>query len=231
MKPQFLLIFLSLFFAIYPTFGQEVFIDSRDKKEYKTVTISGIKWMTENLDFETELSLSSDPQHQTNTRLSGRYYHLDEICCVCPDGWRLPGVEDWLSFFSYSLKSVDSLAPLKFIGNENHFAIDGYSENLNVFDDTNPLKLTPTGRVEGGKYNVQENYADYWTLDPPKWNHDLPPSTSNHAHVLSTVYEGKTHIHIRNKSFTNIHSHKHHLNPKKKGKLRMFMIRCVKTVD
>ena len=230
MKSHFLLTYLSQLLLIYPTIGQDVFIDSRDKKEYETVTISGTRWMTGNLNFETELSLSSVSQQDKNEKLNGRYYHIEEICCVCPDGWRLPGAEDWLNYFSYLIKSVDSLAPLKFLADNNHFAINGYSERFNIFDDKNPLKLTPTGRVEGGKYKIPENYADYWTEDPPEWNHDLPPSSANHTHTLSTVYEGKTHIHIRKDSFTNIHSHEHHLNPSKKKKLRMFMVRCVKTV-
>ena len=231
MKNRLKLTYLVFFLTVNQAFAQDVFVDQRDNQEYSTVIISGTMWMRENLNFNTELSLPSGPQQEINPNLRGRYYHLEEFCCVCPEGWRLPGVEDWLNYFSFMLKSVDSLAPLKFMGMENHFAIDGYSDKLDLFGSDNPLKLTGTGRVEGGKYKIPEDYADYWTEDPPEWAHELPPSKLGHTHVLNIVYDGKTHIHIRNHSFTNIHSHEHNLNPNREKKLRMFMVRCVKSVD
>lgn len=235
------LIFIFLVFVVFNVEAQkvtisgenikDVLIDDRDNKKYGTVVISGTQWMTENLDYLTELSMPSDPQASVNPQINGRYYHIEETCCVCPTGWRLPEVEDWLSYFTYMLKSVDSLAPLKFLGLEDHFAIDGYSEKLDLFGDKNPLRLSPTGRVEGGKYITPGSFADYWTSDPPEWNHKLPETNKDHTHTLAIVYEGKTHIHIRKNSFTNIHSHEHHLNTKREKKLRMFMVRCVKSVE
>lgn len=210
------------------TLAQDVFVDPRDHQKYSVVRIRGNEWMAENLNFETPLSVSSEPQQEKNPKLTGRYYHLEEICCVCPDGWRLPDLEDWLNYFSFMVKSVDSLAPLKYMGDERSLGIGGYNEKVNLFADDNPLQLTGTGMVEGKKFINPENIANYWTLDPPEWSHDLDHSKQDHIHVLPLVYDGKTHIHIRNNGFSNIHSHDHHLNPKNKKKLRKFMVRCVR---
>jgi hypothetical protein len=53
----------------------------------------------------------------------------------------------------------------------------------------------------------------------------------DHVHIMPGVIKGKTHIHIRPDSFTNIHAHDHHLKPKQEKKLRRFMVRCVKATD
>ena len=78
-----------------------------------------------------------------------------------------------------------------------------------VFKKGNPLNLNPTGRIDGGKFNVPDVYADYFTTDSKE------------------TFKGKSHIHIMN-IYTTVHSHEHNLQPEKENELRKFMVRCVK---
>jgi uncharacterized protein (TIGR02145 family) len=77
------------------------FIDSRDQRTYKYVTILGKKWMAENLNFETSVSLCYGqtpgrgvPQPDSCEKY-GRLYNPGERKEVCPSGWHLPTLEEW----------------------------------------------------------------------------------------------------------------------------------------
>jgi hypothetical protein len=102
------------------------------------------------------------------------------------------------------------------------------NDSIDLFGEQNPINLMSNGRVEGGEYFFYEDMADYWVKDPPNFNTGDRNNRPGLVHVLPKVYDGTTHIHIRSKVLTNIHSHKHHLDPKKERKLRKFMVRCVK---
>ncbi len=211
-------------------FGQSELIDCRDSLSYKVVEIQGTLWMAENLIFESDRSSPLSPeQEEQQPNLSGRFYHVDEIDSICPCGWKLPDAEDWIDYFSYLSNAVDQQTKLSV--DKVHIAFLEYESHLDIFSanpDSNPLNLVPTGRWEGGQYYLPGNYADYWTLDPPNFGEGDRNTRSGLVHVIPEVYEGKTHIHLRQNGFTNIHSHKHHLDPKKEKKLRKFMVRCVK---
>jgi hypothetical protein len=147
---------------------------------------------------------------------------------VCPLDWRLPDPEDWIIYFNYLVVNLPDPAQVKLSVDKMHIAFMEYSDDFNIFSENNPLNLIPTGRLEGGDYFLPDDYADYWTHDPPNFNPGNRNERPGVVHVIPEVYDGKTHIHLRKDGFTNIHSHKHHLNPKKTKKLRKFMVRCVK---
>lgn len=69
--------------------------DSRDGQEYKAVIIGGRAWMVENLRYEASPSycLGSDDCDV------GMLYTWDVAMQACPDGWHLPSIEEWKSFF------------------------------------------------------------------------------------------------------------------------------------
>ena len=84
-----------------------------------------------------------------------------------------------------------------------------YEKRIDLFKQGNPLSLNPTGRIDGGKFNIPDFYADYFTTDSKE------------------TFKGKSHIHIMN-MYTTIHSHQHNLQEEKEDELRKFAVRCVK---
>jgi uncharacterized protein (TIGR02145 family) len=210
------------------SFCQEFLTDCRDNKNYKVVEINGTFWMAQNLAFESSLSSPlSEEQRAKQPGLTGRYYHLDELDSVCPCDWKLPDAEDWIDYFNYlAVQQTDSLQ-IKLSVDKAHIAFMNYDHEINIFSESNPLGLIPNGRMEGDQYYLYEGLADYWVLDPPNFGNGERNQRTGLVHVIPEVFDGKTHIHLRTKGVTNIHSHKHHLDPKKEKKLRKFMVRCV----
>jgi len=73
--------------------GGTVFTDERDGTKYGAVVIGGIRWMAENLKFETPNSGCYDNK-PANCETFGRRYTWDEAMTVCPNGWSLPDTGD-----------------------------------------------------------------------------------------------------------------------------------------
>jgi uncharacterized protein (TIGR02145 family) len=215
-------------------FGQtETLIDVRDNKIYQTSEINGTVWMLDNLDFVTKQSYEPTTEQKNTYNIKGRYYHLSEIDSVCPIGWQLPDPDDWLGYFELLAKQHDPKVDIEFTGNVMNFTISGYKDEIDIYGKDNPLYLAPTGRYEGTAYNRPNDYSDYWTFDAPTYQtmRDKIHTGEDHVHIMSGAIKGKTHTHIRPASFTNIHTHDHHLKPNQEKKLRRFMVRCVKTTD
>lgn len=206
---RFIPIVLSIFLLPEAFAQQQEFIDSRDGKKYGYVEINGLSWMTDNLEYEAENTLNFNDS-LVNYNTTGLYYHVTEFNKVCPNGWRIPNVEDWMSYFKY-LAELDGEVDLSItnIDKPVHYTVANYNKKIDMFDKNSPMKLRPTGRIEGGILNKPTSYADFWVVDP---NEEV---------------EGTSHIHMMN-PWTTIHSHKHHLKPRQKKKLRMFMVRCVR---
>ena len=185
-------------------------IDIRDGKTYRTVKMNSTNWMIDNLQYVSEKSRPLSKEESAKYDLSGRYYDMSEVATACPEGWRIPQVSDWLAYFEYLAGEQSPAVELKIttIDKPVHYTIANYSDKIDLFSEDNILNLQPTGRIEGGSLNIPTDYADFWTIDDTE------------------EAEGRSHIHLMN-PWTTIHSHKHHLKPKQKKKLRKFMIRCV----
>jgi uncharacterized protein (TIGR02145 family) len=77
----------------------ETFIDSRDGKTYRIITISGYVWMAENLNYETANSWCYNDDISACDKY-GRLYTWNAATTACPTGWHLPTRTEWSNWIS-----------------------------------------------------------------------------------------------------------------------------------
>ncbi len=196
-------------------------IDQRDGQKYATTTIDGTVWMAENLAFATELSFGPpDTLLSLQPDFKGRWYHMSEIKSICPSGWRLPYLEDWLNYFNYLANNSNGNYEL--ITWTTDYRLTNFEEYFDLFEEGNPLTILPAGIYEGNAFMYRPGSADYWMMDIiPRHQ-----SEKKSFKVVKKSYPGKAHIHLYNQ-YTHIHSHDHHLENEKPDQIRRFLCRCV----
>jgi len=75
----------------FKTLNTETFTDQRDGKIYEIANFGNKTWMLNNLDFDTQHSISLE-----DTLLTGNYYSWDDAQNACPIGWHIPSDEEWI---------------------------------------------------------------------------------------------------------------------------------------
>lgn len=113
-------------------------------REYKTIKLNNQVWMAENLSLLVKGSWFYDDNAQYGARF-GRLYTLQAAMEACPEGWRLPTLEDWnqmLELLGGEEQATSSLKPGGQSGFDALFA--GY-------------------RTLKGDFLSIERAADFWT--------------------------------------------------------------------
>ena len=82
------------------------FIDTRDSKTYKYVSIGTQIWMAENLNYDASGSKCYD-EDPANCEKYGRLYDWETAMKACPEGWRLPTDTEWAILINF-VKNVDT---------------------------------------------------------------------------------------------------------------------------
>ena len=75
--------------------AQEKFTDKRDGNVYRTITISGVTWMSENLKFKPKSGAFCFDNDSNNIPGYGVLYEWETAKNSCPAGWHLPSGEDF----------------------------------------------------------------------------------------------------------------------------------------
>lgn len=74
--------------------------DSRDGQTYRTVSVNGLTWMAQNLNYSTSGSVCYELKK--NCDADGRLYTWHDAARACPQGTRLPTASEWESALSKS---------------------------------------------------------------------------------------------------------------------------------
>ncbi len=89
-----------------PTLVNQQLIDTRNQKQYPTVQLGQLYWMSKNLDFAVpEQSWCADDRPD-NCQSGGRLYNFDAARTACPEGWRLPSRQEWLALSEVELAGL-----------------------------------------------------------------------------------------------------------------------------
>jgi uncharacterized protein (TIGR02145 family) len=77
----------------------QMFTDTRDNKQYKTVKIGNQCWMAENLNYSGHTTGESWCYNQNSSHCVtyGRLYNWAAANASCPEGWRLSSDLDWIT--------------------------------------------------------------------------------------------------------------------------------------
>jgi len=149
-----------------PTVTKGTFVDSRDGKTYKKVTINTQTWMAENLNYAAEGSKCYE-DNPSNCATYGRLYNWDAALTVCPAGFHLPSDDEWTAITDGGDRTSTAGRKLK--------ATSGWTSNGNGTDNYGFSALPGGGRggSDGGfsyagtmgtwwsATEIDDNYAPY----------------------------------------------------------------------
>lgn len=138
-----------------------VLTDSRDGKNYKTVTIGAQTWMAENLNYKIEKSICRSDSISDCASI-GRLYSWNLAKEACPSGWRLPAREDWDTLFTavggQSVAGSALRSFTKWYGNGNGSDAYGFSAlPINAYGKDNDFFRSSWNTKEGRS-------AFFWTF-------------------------------------------------------------------
>jgi uncharacterized protein (TIGR02145 family) len=104
----------------------DIFTDSRDGQEYRTVKIGNQIWMAENLNYKTGNCWAYD-NDESNRQKYGLLYDWKTAKSACPKGWHLPTREEW--------NKLVQTAGGKDVAGKKLKSKSGWNENGNGTDD------------------------------------------------------------------------------------------------
>jgi hypothetical protein len=95
MKFLFPFLITAFFAQILPAQDSDFLLDERDGNIYLVIQFNDQWWMCQNLKFDAGEGSSCYEGDETNCMLKGRWYSWEAAQRACPEGYRLPGDEDW----------------------------------------------------------------------------------------------------------------------------------------
>jgi len=141
------------------TFGQEAgsLTDPRDGRVYKTVKIDDQVWMAENLAFKTESGCSVYEDVKDYQKTHGYLYTWEAATKACPDGWRLPSMQDWWYLSNFLGGDEQSGGKLKQTGTTSWESPNAGATNSSGFT------ALASGRSEDKALEHLGKTAFFWT--------------------------------------------------------------------
>jgi uncharacterized protein (TIGR02145 family) len=140
---------------------QHHFIDIRDHKEYKVVTIGTQIWLAENLAYKVSSGCWAYWHNDTSVYKYGFLYDWETAIKVCPIGWHLPADTEWTILTNYLGGEKIAGGKLKATAAWKYDA-NGKPNNSSGFD------AFPTGRRNGidGTFSYLGESTSFWSATP-----------------------------------------------------------------
>jgi uncharacterized protein (TIGR02145 family) len=166
MRKLFIFLFVLItFYLSAQTKG--TFIDNRDNKTYKTITIGSQTWMAENLNYKAnkywyynnDSVNSKGLLYDYKTILNGNKPDTGEFQGICPSGWHIPTVDEWTKLLNFVGKSfaAEKLRSVKFKGGDN-FGFNSLPNGRYIVVTTD-RKGNDVGSFENGN-----THSYYWSI-------------------------------------------------------------------
>lgn len=161
-----------------------------DGIDYYYKKIGGLEWFRNNL--ASVKSGTAYVNEEVTSDVFGRFYNYSEALAACPEGWRLPSEEDWMSlaealgsevsekYSTFSDVAADLFANASFNGVE----LFSYWPEVGDIDNESGLGLLPfgysnlgnadeDGRYPNASFDGIFDYAVYWTSDKVEGKDDM----------------------------------------------------------
>lgn len=148
--------------------------DGRDGKLYYYRKIGARDWFVRNLSYEgAGISFYDCPALDD---IYGRYYTWDEAVEACPEGWRLPGADDWYDLAKAAGYAGDA-PQLDYLGIAGNLMVNAYFNGTRMWEYWPAVKITnrtgfssiPTGystwTSDGSSFYGSLTYAVYWSAE------------------------------------------------------------------
>jgi len=182
------------------------FSDSRNGKNYKTVTIGSQTWMAENLNYKTENSKCygedgkvsidnpndrdayvpiSNSEIQANCDKYGRLYDWKTAMKTCPNGWHLPTSDEWETLATLVRSDKGAGTMLK--------ASSGWEDNGNGIDAIS-FSALPGGNGYGseGSFSRLGYVGEWWTASEYGNNDAIELNMSSDENTIEISKSGKS---------------------------------------
>ena len=156
-------------------YPKPIYRDARDGRLYHYTTVGGLDWMAENLAYAG--SGYSYLNCSVVDGLFGRYYSWNDAMNACPEGWRLPTNEEFLSFNNAFLGTPGGQALTTFTAGAGNHMANAYFNGSRMWEywpdvtpvNTSGFSLLPLGYVAIQGDSVAQmdalQYALFWTAD------------------------------------------------------------------
>lgn len=169
--------------------------DARDGKVYYYRKIGDLDWFVRNVSYrECGISYYNSPALDD---IYGRYYTWNEAQSICPEGWRVPSLDDWYSLAKVAGFTGESASSL-YSGISGNLMVDAKFNGEKMWEYWPAVKITnstgfcalPTGFAmsassENDFYGNLE-YAVYWT------SNDFTPDGEDEAQgIFEMMYVEK----------------------------------------
>ena len=135
----------------------EILVDERDGRKYKTVKIGQQIWMAENLNHKLRNSYCYN-DNSVNCKKYGSLYEWSDAIHVCPDGWHLPSVNDFVVLIENAGGEISGKTLKSTSGWSRK---DG--KNCNGSDDYGFAVLPGGGQFNLAGFSDILRYATFWT--------------------------------------------------------------------
>lgn len=135
----------------------QYFVDIRDSRQYKIVTIGTQTWMAENLNFDATIDDFSYNNNSSNETVYGRLYSWEVAKTSCPSGWHLPTGAEW-----QTLTTLVGEAQAGVILKDKSTA---YWTAPNNGQDLYGFSMLPGGFKSGSSFYGLGTIASFWTAN------------------------------------------------------------------